>query len=244
MADDEARRSDADDTPDVPASVRTPWGEIQIPDDVSALADEAAEVRRALRVTRWQRRWRRLARRRDGRQGPGVIGPLLAVVLAMSVGVASLLGGFLPYAAEQASGGTRVRDAPSRLPDLTLTAADGRQVRLSQVHPSVILAVARCACADLVADTAAITRRNGIPLLVVDQPVARRLPLNVLAGDPDMVRSLADPQGRLPGRVAPGWAPRGNTALVALVAADGSLRQVLADVRSTDQYAAAVGRLT
>lgn len=242
--DDDGRRPDSDGTPDVPPSVPTPWGELPIPDDVSELVEETAAVRRKLRFVRWRRRLRRLMGPDDDPQGPGIVGPLLIVVLAMTIGLGSLFSGFWPYQSNhQVPGGTRIYGVPHRLPDLVLTDAHGRRVRLADIRPSVIISVTRCVCTDLITQAAAMTRRKGITLVVVDQPTPADLPPSVLNGAPDRVLCLADPDGRLSRSLAPTRAPRHGTAMVVLVANDGSMAQVLADVRSAHQFAPGLDRL-
>ncbi len=243
--DEDDRRSGrdgrSDDACDVPPSVPTPWGEVPIPDDASALTEETADVRRALRRTRWRRR---LLGPVEDPGGPGVVGPLLAVALTVMVGVGSLLGGFWPYQSDDdMSGGTRIGDAPERVPDLVLTDAHGHAVRLASIRPSVIISVARCVCTDLVTQAATITRRRNLPLVIVHRPTVACPPPSVATSNPDHVVCLADPEGVLPGNVTATRTPRDGTAMVVLVARDGSVTQALTDVDSAHQFAPALDRL-
>lgn len=230
-----------DDAWNVPPSVPTPWGEIPIPDDASALTEETADVRRALRRTRWRRL---LLGPVDRPGGPGIVGPLLAVALTVMVGVGSLLGGFWPYQPDDdMSGGTRIGNAPERVPDLVLTDAHGQPVRLASIRPSVIISVMQCVCADLITQAATITRRRNVPLVIVHRPAVACPPPSVATSGPDHVVCLADPETALPGSVAATRPPRDGTAMVVLVAADGSVTQALTDVDSAHQFAPALDRL-
>ncbi|HEX2418234.1 MAG TPA: hypothetical protein VHJ83_08965 [Micromonosporaceae bacterium] len=242
--DDDGLRPDRDPTPDGPLSVNTPWGRLPIPDDISELADEAADVRRGLRRSRWRHRLWRLLAADDDPRGPGIIGPLLVMALAMTIGLGSLFGGFWPHRSNDlASGATRVHDVPERLPELILADPHGRQVQLAVFRPSVIISVARCICADLIAQAAAMTRRKGIPLIVVDQPTAADLPPSVPRDVPGRIVCVADPEDKLSRTVASLRETRRGTAMVLLVAGDGSLTQVLADVRSAHEFAPGLDRL-
>jgi hypothetical protein len=227
----------------VPPAVPTPWGEVPIPDDASALAEETADVRRELRRARWRRLWTQLLGPGNDPDGPGIVGPLLAVALAVMIGVGSLFGGFWPYQSDDMSGGTRLGDVPKRLPDLVLTDPHGRPVRLAGIRPSVILSVTRCLCTDLITQAAAMTRRRNITLVVVDRPSDACLPPSVASGDPGSVLCLTDPHGVLLGSIAPTRPPRDGTAMVVLVATDGTMTQVLADVDSAHQFAPGLDRL-
>ncbi len=230
-----------DNASSVPPSVPTPWGQVPIPDDASALSEETAEVRRTLRRTRWRRR---LLGHVDHPGGPGIVGPLLAVALTVVIGVGSLFGGFWPYQPDDdTSSGTRIGDAPERVPDLVLTNAHGQPVRLSSIRPSVIISVARCGCTDLLTQAATITRRRNLPLVIAHRPAVACPPPSVATTGADRVVCLADPQDALPGTVAASRPPRHGTAVVVLVAPDGSVAQALTDVESAHQFAPALDRL-
>ena len=80
----------SDGLPDLPPE----WGRVVVPDDASALADEAVQVRRELRrrtsTTRWRRRLG-LTARPDGRPPLGLpLLMLLVAVLATAVGLVAV----------------------------------------------------------------------------------------------------------------------------------------------------------
>lgn len=223
------------------APVPAPWGDVVIPDDLSELATEADQVRRELRLARRRRRWGRLVGLTDA-TGPGITAPLLIIVLAMGLALASLFGGMWQYSSSGKSHASP-RGVGHPVPELTLVDASGDPVALEDVHPAVILALGHCTCTNLVAETAALTNRERLTLLVVGQPKAPALAPIVKGKDPHLVRSLADPDGRLARSVAPSRAPKQGTALVVLVATDGTMTQVLTDVQSAEEFAASARRL-
>jgi hypothetical protein len=214
---------------------------VVIPDDLSELATEADQVRRELRLARRRRRWGRLVGLTDA-TGPGITAPLLIIVLAMGLALASLFGGMWQYSSSGKSHASP-RGVGHPVPELTLVDASGDPVALEDVHPAVILALGHCTCTNLVAETAALTNRERLTLLVVGQPKAPALAPIVKGKDPHLVRSLADPDGRLARSVAPSRAPKQGTALVVLVATDGTMTQVLTDVQSAEEFAASARRL-
>ncbi|MEV5448184.1 hypothetical protein AB0N23_37630, partial [Streptomyces sp. NPDC052644] len=79
-----------DGLPDLPPE----WGRVVVPDDASALADEAAQLRRELRRQARSGRWRRrlgLTARPDGRPPLGLpLLMLLVAVLATTVGLVTV----------------------------------------------------------------------------------------------------------------------------------------------------------
>jgi hypothetical protein len=223
------------------ARVPAPWGEVVIPDDISELAAEADQVRRELRRAHLRRRWGRLIGLTDS-NGPALVGPLLIITLAMGVALASLFGGVWPYPSG-GNGQSSSRGVGHPVPALTLKDAKGVAVPLHDVHPAVILDVGRCACGGLIAETTTLTNQERLPLLVIGQPKAPAIAAAVKGKDPYLVRSLADPDGRLVKLVAAGVAPKSGTALVVLVATDGTMTQVVNDVQSAEEFATGARRL-
>ena len=229
--------------PDGVDSVPAPWGEVIIPDDISELADDAAEIRRELQREHRSRRWaRRLGVREDAASGPGILGPICVVLLTMSLALVSLFGGFWPnVSAEPDSGQARGPSGSRLIPDVTLTDANGADVRLRDAGPAIILHVGACECTDLIAESAAVAGRAEAPLLVVGQPAAPDLaPILKRTGT---VRALDDPRGALARRLFPSRAPARGTAIAVLLARDGSMRQVMTDVRSAEEFASGAAHL-
>lgn len=161
--------------PDLPPE----WGDIVIPDDPSALAEESAavraELRRDLRRGPWQRLLGRLAAGRVHRVlSAGLRLPVLVITLAVLVTVASLFASTWPGTsrppAGQRTSGTSGGN-PGTLPALELIGDRGQAVPLLERLPAVILLVDRCACAALVEATAAaapapitvVTVTTGLP---------------------------------------------------------------------------------
>ncbi|MGH3648931.1 MAG: hypothetical protein ACRDTM_17355 [Micromonosporaceae bacterium] len=241
-ADDDSRKPDGVTSP--PEPVPSPWGEVVIPDDISELSAEAEQVRHELRAERRHRRWTRWLGGGDSSDGPGVVGPLFIVALAMTLAMTSLFGGFWPYQpAGRDSGEARAPSVGQQLPELTLADSDGTSVRLRELRPVVILAVGKCTCTNLIAETAVIARQERLTLAVVGQPGAPALPPVVEGDDPDAVRSLADPRGVVARTAVPDRAPRTGTAVVVLVNGAGSMTHVLNDVQSAEEFAAVARRL-
>ncbi|MGH3738212.1 MAG: hypothetical protein ACRDT6_21775, partial [Micromonosporaceae bacterium] len=237
-ADDDGRKPDGMTSADDP--VPAPWGAVVIPDDLSELDAEAAQVRHELRGERRRRRWRRLFGATDPAGGPGVVGPLVIVALAMTLALVSLFGGFWPYQAEdRATGDGPAPGARQPLPDLVLSDAAGTTVRLRELSPVVVLAVGRCECTGLIARTAELGREQGLAVAVIGQPHAPPLP----PGSTAAVRALADPYGTFAHTVAPRRASRTGTALVVLVDKDGTMTQLMHDVQSVEEFASGARRL-
>ncbi|MGH3655239.1 MAG: hypothetical protein ACRDUA_01135 [Micromonosporaceae bacterium] len=249
MGDDDRRRPPGPDglanVPEqAPRPVPSPWGQVIIPDDLSELDEEVAQVRDQIRQDKRRRRWHRLLGISDEPGQPGVMGPVLIVVLAVTVALASLIGSFWPYR----SATDRASESPAhaigqQVPEITLIATTGAEVRLDSIRPSVVLATNRCDCDDLIAEAAAVARQQNVTLVVVGEPTAPTLPPSVEGEDPDSVRSLGDPPGALREAVAPDRPTRDGTALALLVTAEGTLNQVLMDVQSAEEFASGVRRL-
>ncbi|MGH3663555.1 MAG: hypothetical protein ACRDTQ_17090 [Micromonosporaceae bacterium] len=236
--DDEPRRPPS---PDSIVSLPPPWGDVVIPDDVSALDDVAAQVRRQLRreaSPRHAARAKWWSGRRDASGRPGILGPALVVFLAMTLALVSLFGGVWPALPDGKGSPSRPRAGPgNQLPDLTLADRSGAPVRLRDTAPSIILSLGGCACVNLIKDAAAVAERAGVSLVAIGRPTAPTAPA-ITSGNPE-VRTLADPRGAFTKAVAP--PPRRpvsqDSALVVLLAGDGAIREVKADVKSAEEFA-------
>lgn len=179
------------------------WGRIVIPDDASALAAEAEQVRRELARERRRRRLPRfVAPRRD---------PVGVSLLIMSAAVlVALISLFVMTWSGTSATPERPAASPTPMPAVTLHRPDGRGVSLDTVGPAAILLVEECACERLIADTVA-TAPPDVAVVVVDRepPAADQSP-------DDGVVWLLDPDGRL--RAALGLSPpTGAAATVVLV---------------------------
>jgi hypothetical protein len=191
------------------------WGYIVIPDDLSALDEESTPVRRQFRRETRRLRWRRRLRlhprapRRYSEETPGLAIPLLIMAIAVTATLTSLFAIALPAhnrstaprASAAAARPPSAAPSQSTLPDITLTAADGRPVNLRDLLPAAILVLDTCTCVDLVGQTAAAAPA-GVAVLAV-APVARnsgdrRVPL--LTGAAAPLRSAVALGAPLPDR--------------------------------------------
>jgi hypothetical protein len=181
----------SDDLPGLPAE----WGAISVPDDLSALADEAATVRRELRRAARRARWRRRLhlppprpRRRDD-DSPAIGVPLLIVSIAVVATMASLFAiawptrsrvspsrptgaaGTAPAAARSGSAGGAPGTPPAtlagHLPDITVQSADGEPIRVLDLKPLLILLVDECACERLLGDSVSAVRSGNARVTVL-----------------------------------------------------------------------------
>jgi hypothetical protein len=174
-----------DGLPDLPPE----WGDIVIPDDLSELsaqvADLRAELRRDHRRSTWQRRtdhWglrflRHLA-------NPRLRGPALIVGVAVFVTVASLFASSWTGPARQPAV-PRAGGAGSdnhTLPALSLIDVDEQPVPLRGQVPAVILLIDGCDCVQLIADTAAAVRPDIAVITVVTGTDTSAAPGNVPRG--------------------------------------------------------------
>lgn len=179
------------------------WGRIVIPDDASALAAEAEQVRQELaRERRRGRLPRFVTPRRD---------PLSVSMLIMSAAVlVTLISLFVMTWSGTTATPDRDPTSPAPMPPVTLHQPDGRGVALNTVGPAAILLVEECACEGLIAETAAAAPPD-VAVVVVDRgppPADKPLPENVVW--------LLDPDGQL--RAALGLSPpTGAAATVLLV---------------------------
>ena len=230
------RRDDEDDR----AGGESWIDHVVIPDDISSLDAEIRALRRERRARARRDRLRRLVSPR------GVVGPLVIVVLLMVAGFASLLVLFQPRRptaspAPLASPGV---GADGRLPDLTVTQADGTPRRLREFRPAVLaLAPVGCGCDAVLKEVGSTVVRRGVYFLLVDRtlpalPAGLAEPATVRLGEASTVR-LVEPTGTLATAYRAEQAGRrvpGGPVLV-LVRADGRVARVLPQPMSPGAFA-------
>jgi hypothetical protein len=221
------------------------WGRVVVPDDASALAAEAEQVRRELRrraaLARWDKRLG-LTSRPDGRPALGL--PLLVLMVAVFVTVAGLFAVTWPRS-------PRAADRPSvmshptpsdlvgrPLPGLELVDAESTAVALRGLVPAVIILVDACTCAGQVAEAAALAPPGVAVVTVTEGRTVRPAPAWV----GPRVRALADPGGGL--RAFLHVPARAETATAVLVDRTGTVRRVVPELRSADDYRTDLSRLT
>ncbi|MFG2048548.1 hypothetical protein ACGFIW_14105 [Micromonospora sp. NPDC048935] len=198
------------------------WGRVVVPDDASALAGEAAQVRRELR---------RAARDRSGH--------LALPLLVLMVAVLTTMAGLLAVAWPRASRGTdRPTPAPyappatvagRALPALDLVGAAQEPVPLRGLLPAMIILVDGCPCPERIGE--AVT---AAPAGVVVVTVAGGRTVATPPPDGRGVRALADPAGGL--RSFLGQPARPGTLTALLVDRDGVVTRVLPDLGTVDSY--------
>lgn len=171
------------------------WGRVVIPDDASALAAEAEQVRQELTSDR-----KRFPI--PGRPGVGV--PLLIMSVAVFITLVSLF--IMAWAGSTVP--QRTVPSPAPMPAVTLTEVGGGQVATDTLGPAVVLLVEDCDCSGLIRDTHAAAP-SGVAVVVVDRVAPRGDP------PPDGVRWLLDPDGAL--RSAVGLSPPTGAAAAVLL---------------------------
>ncbi|MEV4842053.1 hypothetical protein AB0K20_02295 [Micromonospora matsumotoense] len=223
----------SDGLPDLPPE----WGRVVVPDDASALADEAVQLRRELRrrtsTTRWRRRLG-LTARPDGRPPLGLpLLMLLVAVLATTVGLVTVTwprssrGTDRPTVLPQSA--TPAPLVGRSLPALDLVDVDQTPVPLRGLLPAMIILVDGCACAAQVA-AAASAAPDGVQ--VVSVAGGREVTPAPPVGGP--VRALADPAGEL--RAALHLPARPDTAPALLVDRAGTVVRVLPELGAAADY--------
>ena len=213
--------------PDLPPE----WGRVVVPDDASALAAEAEEVRRelGLRVASRSRRWR-----------PSTV-PVLVLLVAVIAAVAGLATVTWPRAGrgtpEPAASGPDPASAQltgRALPALDLVDAGQSPVPLRGLLPAVVLLVDGCACPHRVTEAAAAAPA-GVSVVTVGAESPRAAP----AGS--NVRALGDPAGGLRAFL---HLPARSDAVTALLAdRTGRIVLVVAEVGSIADYQAELATL-
>ncbi|WP_036373231.1 hypothetical protein [Micromonospora sp. ATCC 39149] len=230
----------ADGLPGLPPE----WGRIVVPDDPSALAEEAAQVRRELRRSANGARWRRhlgLLPRPGGR--PPLRLPLLVMLVALLITLAGLFAVTWP---RPPRGGDRPTVVPyptatdlsgRALPALDLVDAENSAVSLRSLVPAVIILVDACPCPERVAEVAALVPPGVAVVTVGGGRTVRSTPASPAAP----VRPLADPAGGL--RAFLRLPARPGAATAVLVDRAGVLVQVVPELRSAEDYRADLTRL-
>ncbi|SCG58187.1 serine/threonine-protein kinase [Micromonospora coxensis] len=217
--------------PDLPPE----WGRVVVPDDASALAEEAAQLRRELR-----RRSTPTRRLRPPLHLPVVI--LLVALLTTIAGLAAVTWPRSPRSPDRPT----VLPYPSSseppvltgrpLPALDLVDVDETPVPLRGLLPAMIILVDACVCAEEVAAVAAVAP-EGVSVVTVTG--GRTVASTPAAGGP--VTALADPAGGL--RAALRLSPRPDTAVALLVDRNGTVVRVLPALSAADDYRADLTRL-
>ncbi|WDZ85670.1 hypothetical protein [Micromonospora cathayae] len=218
-----------DGLPDLPPE----WGRIVVPDDASALAEEAERVRRELRAGHRQatrRRWR---------------SALALPLLVLTVAVLTTLAGLVAVTWPRTDRGGRPTVAGSYdpstdpvgrpLPALDLVDDAQAPVPLRSLLPAAILLVDACPCPERVAEAVAAAPPGVRVVTVVG---GRTVPPAVTGPD---VRRLADPAGGL--RALLHASPAPGTVGVLLVDRTGTVVRTVPAVGSVEDYRADLAAL-
>ncbi|MFV2099546.1 hypothetical protein [Micromonospora sp. LOL_024] len=222
-------KADADGPgmPDLPPE----WGRLVVPDDASALADEAEQLRHELRhrTSARHRRWRPPA------------GPVLVLVVAVVTAVVGLAVVTWPRAGRSPGPGVSTPNpAPAQLtgrplPALDLVDVEQSPVALRGLLPAVVLLVDGCVCPGAVAEAAAMAPA-GVNVVTVAGAHPRAAPTGT------RVRALADPAGGLRAFLRLPASQRTVTALLA--DRSGRITLVLPELDSIADHHAELALLT
>lgn len=231
-----------DGLPDLPPE----WGRVVVPDDASALAEEARQVRRELRRQAAGRRWRRRLGLTPGPDGRPPLGlPVLILLVSMLTTLAGLAAVTWPRAPRSAGNNPTVVPYPTAslvtdrpLPALDLVDTGDSPVPLRGLLPAMIILVDTCVCAEQVAEAAAAAPPE---VTVVTVSGGREVSPTPSSAAPPRVRALADPAGGL--RAYLHLPPRADTAAALLVDRDGTLVRVLPDLGGVEEYRADLERI-
>ncbi|WP_433388252.1 hypothetical protein [Micromonospora sp. KLBMP9576] len=221
--------ADGPEVPDLPPE----WGRVVVPDDASALAAEAARLRRELRAT---------PRRAGGvvRGRPSLALPLVVLLVAVLTTLAGLAAVTWPRSGRATPEPLATPYSPPSgrpLPALDLVDAGQSPVPLRGLVPAMIIMIDGCPCRSEVADAAALAP-PGVTLVTV--AAHRAVPATPPVGGA-APRELADPAGGL--RAFLHLPARPGTATALLVDRAGILVKVVPEVRSTEDYRADLARL-
>ncbi|MFR9776653.1 hypothetical protein ACL02O_11425 [Micromonospora sp. MS34] len=210
------------------------WGRVVVPDDASALAHEARQVRRELRRRDRRAGWRRrlgLTPRPDGRPPLGL--PVLVLLVSVLITLAGLAAVTWPRST-RTGGSTTVVPYPTAtpavigpLPALDLVDTGNTPVSLRSLLPAMIVLVDACACRERVTE-AATAAPAGVTVVTVTE--SRTAEPSTVTG----VRALADPAGGL--RSYLHLAPHPGTATALLVDREGVLVRVVPELGPVEAY--------
>ncbi|MEV4464100.1 hypothetical protein AB0J51_10775 [Micromonospora echinofusca] len=220
--------ADGPGLPDLPPE----WGRVVVPDDASALATEAEQIRHELRRT---------PRRAVAARTPYAL-PLLVLIVAVLTTLAGLAAVTWPRTDRSTPQPTPAPHAPPAglagrpLPALDLVDAGQSPVPLRALVPAMIILVDGCPCPQEVATAAALAPAGVTVVTVADARPVRATPS---AGA--TVRPLADPAGGLRAFLHLPARPGAATAL--LVDRSGVLVRVVPEIRSAEDYRADLTRL-
>ncbi|RLP85061.1 hypothetical protein EAD89_25125 [Micromonospora sp. BL4] len=212
--------ADGQGLPDLPPE----WGRVVVPDDASALATEAAQIRRELR---------RVPGRPAGHRALAL--PLLVLLVAVLTTLAGLLAVTWPRANRGADRPTPAPYSPPAtlagraLPALDLVDAGQSPVPLRGLLPAMIILVDGCPCPDRVAEAVAAAPA-GVAVVTVTGGRTVSAPPSAERN----VRALADPAGGL--RSFLGQPARTGTATALLVDRAGVVTRVLPELGPVDAY--------
>lgn len=222
----------SDGLPDLPPE----WGRVVVPDDASALAEEAEQVRRELRANR--RRWL-----------PGALTlPLLVLTVAVLTTLAGLVTVTWPRTDRSNrpatpsydwSGGPTVDPVGRPLPALDLVDQAQAPVPLRSLLPAAIVLVDVCTCPERLAEVAGAAPPG---VRVVAVAGGRTAPAGVGVGSVGPgVRRLADPAGGLRALIHTSPAP--GTVSLLLVDRAGTVVRAVPAVGPAEDYRADLARL-
>ncbi|MFC0030758.1 hypothetical protein ACFFMM_14645 [Micromonospora chaiyaphumensis] len=220
----------SDGLPDLPPE----WGRVVVPDDASALAEEARQVRRELRQARRPAAGRR---RPAGAAWPSVGLPVLVLLVALLVTLTGLAAVTWPRSS-RSGGAPTVLPYPTApvgpLPALDLVGPDDAPVPLRSLLPAMIVLVDACSCAEQVS-TAAAAAPPGVTVVTVTED---RTAASATAPG---VRPLADPAGGLRSYLHLSAHP--GTAAALLVDRQGTLVRMVPELGPVADYRDDLARL-
>ena len=237
--------SDDSDLPELPPE----WRSIVIPDDASALADEAAVVRRELRerahpgppapIATRRGFLVRLITRPPGEAAlriPLVIMAIAVITTLTSLFLVSWLGQARPASTQRTPTGQT--PSPGRtLPALDLVAADGSSTPLRALLPAVFVLTDECSCDRLLEET-----RRAAPPGVRVISVSRALATGSPRTPEPALLHLTDQTGSLRA-VADLPAPTGRGAVL-LVDDDNEILRTIPAATTADEYRVTLELLT